>query len=259
MRRGHRGGMFGMSRNPLTGSISNNASYVSSENAATYGGVTMKSTLLLVIMFVVGGFMFQNIVITGEITPFQIGALIVGPIVGLISVIVGMRSLRLSQFFALLYAAAQGLSLGVISGMYEVMFGDGIVATAVLATGGVFLAMLFLYRSGLIKVTAKFRAVMLSLLIGYLLFSIFFFIFSLIGIMPAFGDISGLLLVVSVFAAGLAALFLLIDFDNISQMVEANVDKRYEWLLSLSLLVTLVWLYLQLLRILAILASRNRN
>ena len=250
--------MFGLHRNPMASTIERNASY-SSADSATYGGVVLRATIMVAIMLVVGGFMFQSIVATEMISGTQVGLLIGGMIVGLISVIVGVRSLRLSQFFSLLYATAQGFVLGIISGMYEVAFGDGIVITAVAATAGVVTAMLFLYRSGVIKVTARFRSIMFSLLIGYFFFLIFMMILSFFGMNFLQTGNLGFMLIISVAATVLATLMLLIDFDNITKMVENNVDRRYEWVLALSLMVTIVWLYIEILRLLAILALRNRN
>ncbi len=248
-----------MGRNPLASTIEKNATY-SHADSATRAGVVLRATIMTSIMLVIGGIMFQNIVTTNEVTGFQIMMLIVGSIVGFVSVLVGVRSLRLSKFFAIIYAAMQGFVLGTISGLYEVMFGDGIVLTAILATAGVVFAMLFLYKSGIIKVTDRFRSIMFSLLLGYVFFSFIMFILSFFGMGLFAGTANlGILLVISAVAVVLASFFLLIDFDNIEQMVSNNVDRRYEWVLALSLMVTIVWLYVEILRLLAILASRSRN
>ncbi len=241
--------------NPVMRNMQSNAS-VASSNAATYTGVVFKSTLLLLIMLLIGSFTASLLIESGQIYG-GIGLLIGAPIIAMISVFIAMYKPNVAPFFAFVYAVMQGGFLGVIAGIYTIQFGDHIVSTAILATAGVFFAMLFLYRSGIIRVGPTFRRIMFSLLFGLILANLFIFVMSLFGA-DIYGSMFGLYFAVVVLGVVLASIFLLIDFDNITQMVEANVDKRYEWMLSLSLIITIVWLFVEILRLLAIIASSRR-
>ncbi len=241
--------------NPMMRNMQKNAT-VASSTAATYSGVVFKSTLLLLIMLLIGSFTASLLIESGQIIG-GIGLLIGAPIIAMIAVFVAMFKPHLAPFFSFVYAIMQGAFLGVIAGIYTIQFGDHIVSTAILATGGVFLAMLFLYRSGIIRVGSMFRRIMFSMLVGLILANLFIFIMSLFGA-DIYGNMFGLYLAVVVLGVVLASIFLLIDFDNITQMVEASVDKRYEWMLSLSLIITIVWLFVEMLRLLAIIASSRR-
>ncbi len=243
------------SANPVLRGMRKQTAYASAEQAS-YTGVVLKSGFLLFTMMIVGMFSYSQLLTQSTVPGFGIGLVIAAPIIALISVIIGMRSLRLSWFFSTLYALAQGLFLGVISGIYEIAFGDGIVATAMLATVGVFTAMLVLYSSGLFRVTDALRRVLFTALLGLLFTSIFLIIFSLIGVFN-YGQMMGFIFVIVLISVIVASLYLMVDFDNIKVMVEAGADKRTEWMLSLGLLVTLVWLYIELLRLIAILRSRR--
>lgn len=218
------------------------------ELTATYAGVISKSALLLALMFIFGGFAMYRLVTYGEIPSF--GLIIAAPIIGLICVIVAMMKPTSAFIFAPLYAIAQGTFLGVISGVYEVIFGDNIVAIALMSTFSVFTVFLILYASGLIRVSEMFRRVLYTALIGLFFTSFVLLIASLFfNFTISIGIIFGIVLISVI----VASLFLIIDFNNIELTVQAGAPKYYEWVLSLGLLVTLVWLYIELLRLIAIL------
>ena len=240
--------------NPVIGRMEKSTGYVS-EYSATYKGVIMKSGLLLLIMFVMGSFSMFSLLETGTITG-GIFAMIGAPILAFICLIVAMRKPDLAPIFAIAYAMLQGTFLGVISGMYTLMVGDAIVGTALLATGGVFMAMLFLYRSGVIRVTSMFRKVMFTALLGLVFTSLIMVaLFFLNAFTP---NMMGLYTVIVVISVIVASLYLIIDFDNITNLVEAGADRQYEWVFSLGLMVTVVWLYVELLRLLFIIAASRK-
>jgi uncharacterized YccA/Bax inhibitor family protein len=150
----------------------------------------------------------------------------------------------------LAYAAFEGLFLGTISVAFEGFY-NGIVFQAVLATLATFGVMLLLYRSGKIRVTPKFQRVLLIAVGGYIVFclvnlGIFLFTGSSLR-----GGMWGLL--IGAVGAGLAALMLVLDFDYIEQGVRDRIPARYAWTAAFGLAVTLIWLYIEFLRILAIL------
>lgn len=246
---------FFRSTNPMMGSLRNTTTSGFTDTPATIQTFSMKLLLLGAILILTGSFSFYQIVNTGTLAG-GIVLMIAAPIIALVSVFVAMRNPGIAMYFDFVYALMQGVFIGAISGLYEVIYGDGIVSTAMISTLGVFLAMGFLYRSGLIKVTDKFRRVMFTILLGLLISSSVLFIISLLGGLSTFS--LGFLLLISAISTVVASLYLLIDFDNISMMIETGADRQYEWVMALSLMVTLVWLYIELLRLIAILSNRRK-
>ncbi|HWS59037.1 MAG TPA: Bax inhibitor-1/YccA family protein [Actinotalea sp.] len=182
------------------------------------------------------------------------GLWVVGMVIGLVLGLVNAFKREPSPVLITLYAAAQGVFLGGISAFYE-SFYDGVVGQAVLATVAVFASSLFLFRSGKVRVTPKFQKFLLIGMVGYLTFSVLNLV--LMFVMPSgdFGPLrSGWLgVAVGLVAVGLAAASLIMDFDSIKRGVEQGVPAKFAWSAAFGLLVTLVWLYLELLRLLAIL------
>lgn len=159
---------------------------------------------------------------------------------------------RSAPFLAPVYAIAEGIFIGTISMFFELQY-SGIVLQAVGLTFGVFLMMLFLYRTKIIQVTAWFR-MWVTAATGAIAI---LYVISMIGYASGWyqvpyiheGGFIGIAL--SVFIVGIAAFNLLLDFDNIEMWVEMQAPKHMEWYLSFGLLVTLVWLYLEILRLLS--------
>ena len=162
----------------------------------------------------------------------------------------------------LLYAAFQGVFLGGISNFYNTLAlsneYQGIVLQAVIATMTTFAVMLTLYLTGVIKVTKKFQSVMMVALVSYLLLGVASLVASLFGVGGGWGfyGIDGIGLVICVVGVLIAAFFLLLDFEAISQGIKLGAPERESWRMAFGLLVTLIWLYLEFLRLLSIF---NRN
>jgi uncharacterized YccA/Bax inhibitor family protein len=159
----------------------------------------------------------------------------------------------------LLYAVAEGVFVGVISNVYHDAFPlqqgqgalQGIVPQAVMGTLAVFAGMLVAYKTGVVKVTEKFRRVVTFAVMGYAIFALFNFLYAWIGNHPfGLGGTGMLGFGISIFAIGLASLMLAVDFDSIDRAVAAGAPQKYSWLLAHGLVVTLVWLYLEILRLL---------
>ena len=178
-------------------------------------------------------------------------------LVAFVCAIVAMFKPNLARFLAPAYAIAEGAAIGAISHAYNIEY-DGIVLQAVGATAGVFIVMLVLYRTGIIRVNDKFRRIVIGATLGLMVFYGVALLVNLFG-----GDVSflrnGSLLGIgiSLFAAGLAAMNLALDFDFIEQGERQGLPKHMEWYAGLGILVTLVWLYLELLRLFANLRERN--
>jgi uncharacterized YccA/Bax inhibitor family protein len=162
----------------------------------------------------------------------------------------------MSRILGPVYAIAQGFFLGALSKAYDT-YQNGIVVQAIGATMGVFLVMLLLYRTQIIKVTDKFRRTIITATLGLMAFYLFSFVLSLFGGSVSFLSSPSLFGIgFSLFAAGLAAMNLALDFDFIERGSKSNLPKGMEWYAAFGLLVTLVWLYLELLRLLSKLNSR---
>lgn len=156
-----------------------------------------------------------------------------------------------------LYAITEGIVVGAISKLYETSF-DGIVLQAAAATIGVLAVMLFLYASRIIKVTDKLRMGIVAATGAIMLVYVFNLVLRLFGTeLPFLHDTGAVGILISVVIVGVAAFNLLLDFDFIERGAAARAPKAMEWYAGFGLLVTLVWLYLELLRLLSKLQSRN--
>lgn len=186
-----------------------------------------------------------------------VGWLIGGAIVGLISVLVATAKPHLARIAAPVYAIAEGVVVGAVSRAFETAY-NGIVLQAVGATLGVFVVMLLMYRTGVVRVTDKFRRVMMGAMMGLMAFYLVSFVIGIFGSMPSFiNNGSGLGIVFSLFVAGLAAFNLALDFDMIERIEREKMPAHMEWFGALGITVTLVWLYLEILRLLAKLQDRR--
>ncbi|MDO8149462.1 MULTISPECIES: Bax inhibitor-1/YccA family protein [Isoptericola] len=211
----------------------------------TYTDVIMKTGGLLALLVVVAA-------ATWSIAPgLWIGGMIVGLVLGLVNAF----KKNPSPVLITLYAAAQGVFLGGISKFYE-SWQDGVVLQAVLATLSVFAVALFLYSSGKVRVTPKFTRFLLIGMVGYLVFSLVNVVLVWTGVLEGWGMRGGTMgIVVGIIAVVLASMSLIMDFDFIKRGVEQGVPAKFAWSAAFGLIVTLVWLYLELLRLLAIFNS----
>lgn len=229
--------------------------------AMTLNGTITASATLLVLLLASAAFGWM---ITDPITydaagnaQFSIPMLAwVGMIVGFGLTFLLMFKPSIAKYVAPAYALAEGVFVGAISKAYETFY-DGIVLQAVGATLGVFAVMMVLYATRVIRVTEKMRAVIMSATIGVMVFYLVSWVISLFGVSVSFLSSPSLLGIgFSVLVAGLAAFNLLLDFDFIERGVAQRLDKNFEWYAAFGLLVTIVWLYLELLRLLAKLRER---
>ncbi|SDQ68999.1 Bax inhibitor-1/YccA family protein [Quadrisphaera sp. DSM 44207] len=179
---------------------------------------------------------------------------IVGGVAGLVLGLVNAFKREPSPVLIMAYAAAQGLFLGGISSLYEARF-NGIVFQAVVATFATFGVMLALYRSGRIRATARFQKILSGAIMGYAIFCLInlgILLFTGAGIRGGFFG-----LVIGAIGAVLAALSFVLDFEFVQQGVRNGIPQRYAWTAAFGLVVTLIWLYIELLRILSILRSED--
>ncbi len=196
---------------------------------------------------------------TVEAMPWLMWAAVIG---GLAVGLVNSFMKKVSPPLVMLYAVLEGVMLGGISNLYNQLavsqnYG-GIVLQAVVATMTTFGVMLALYLTGVIKVTKKFQSIMLVAMVSYLLLGVASLIAALFGVGGGWGfyGVGGIGLAICVVGVLLAAFFLLLDFEAISQGIRNGAPERESWRMAFGLLVTLIWLYLEFLRLLAIF-SRN--
>ena len=158
-----------------------------------------------------------------------------------------------SPFLAPLYAVAEGVFLGVISKAFEIRW-DGIVFQAILATVAVFFATLALYVFGVVKVTKKFQMVVIGATFGVFLLYLFSWILSILGVDMVFWNSPSLFgIAFSVVVCVIASLNLFLDYEFIRQASIKGAPKYMEWYGGFGIMVTLVWLYLEILRLLSLL------
>lgn len=172
------------------------------------------------------------------------------------------RTVRPAVYLA--YSAVQGVMLGGISlWYYNYAVANGaesnIVVQAVIGTFAAFAAMLFLYATRIIKVGNRFRKMMLIGMVGYLFVALASVVASFFGVGNGFGfyGAGGLGLLLCVVGVGLAAFSLALDFDSIETAMAAGVPEKESWRAAFGIMVTLIWLYLELLRLFALLSGRD--
>jgi uncharacterized YccA/Bax inhibitor family protein len=185
---------------------------------------------------------------------FGATALLFGFIGGFVLAMVNIFSKTVKPVLAIAYAACQGLALGTISHMYNTIY-DGIVSQAVLVTISAFAGMLFAYKSGRIRVTPKFTKVLTTALMGYLVLGLVSFVAFMFTGTSIYNSGFGLLI-----ASGgmvLAAFFLILDFDSIQSGIAAGAPESESWRAAFGLMVTIVWLYMEVLRVLSILRGND--
>jgi uncharacterized YccA/Bax inhibitor family protein len=192
-----------------------------------------------------------------NVMPWMIGS----AILGFITAMVVIFKKEWASYLTPVYALFEGVFLGAISATYNNIFAKtapGIVTQAVLLTFGVVISMYLLYRFRVIKVTEKFRSIILMATAGIAIFYLLAIVLRIFHVDIAFiheGSTIGIGF--SLFVVAIAALNLLLDFDMIEKGVAAGAPKYMEWYGAFGLLVTIVWLYLEILRLLAKLADRR--
>jgi uncharacterized YccA/Bax inhibitor family protein len=251
--------------NPFFGSNTFNkaASVGYAEETMTLRGTMNKTSLVLLFVFASAFFTWRQFfgAATAE-NPFAgLSAIkvymLIGGIGGFITAIIASFSPRKAGFFTPIYAIFEGMLLGGLSAMFEAQF-PGLVIRAVAITFAVFISMLLIYQQRIIKVTGAFRKGIIGAIFGITIIYLIGWISSLFGAPLAFLSGNGsFALIFSIIVAGISAFSLLLDFDFIEQGARAGAPKYMEWYSVFGLLVSLVWLYINILRVLSIFASRD--
>lgn len=228
------------------------------ETAATVKGVASKTLLLLVVAVLSAFFSltFGAELIYGN--PIAYFVIVIGAV---IAGVVGQISANAAKIASFIYAFCEGVVLGLFSYLLEGYI-SGIVMSAVLITFTIFGVMLLLYTSNIIKVNGRMMKIMTGIGITIFIVSLFYLISSLINpnniLIISLIENPVIVLFISIFILIYAAIMLALDFEQVKIIVSNGFDKRYEWMAALGLMVTIIWIYVQVVRILAI-VLRNRK
>ncbi len=225
-------------------------------DSMTIQGTVHKTGILLCCLLVTAGWtwnMFYTSGNTSAVMPWMIGGAIGGLVVAFITVF----KKTAAPVTAPIYALLEGLFIGGISSIFEAMY-PGIVIQAVGLTFGTLFALLFAYRSGLIRATENFKLGVVAATGSIMLIYVASMILGIFGInIPFIHDSGPIGIIFSLVVVVIAALNLVLDFDFIENGAEHGAPKFMEWYAAFGLIVTLVWLYIEMLRLLAKLRSRR--
>ena len=248
--------MFGRSGNPAFRSkaFTHRSSDFSTNEVMTLSGAVNKTGFYLLLCTLTAALNWNLLYSNPALAS---GLLSFGAIGGFIAALVTIFKPTMANITAPIYAALQGLALGAVSSMYE-SFYDGIVIQALALTFGTLAALLLAYKSGLIKPTENFRLMVFAATGGVFFLYIISFIMSFFGGPIGFIHSNSLMGIgFSLAVVAVAALNLVLDFDFIEQAAEQGAPKYLEAYGAFSLMVTLIWLYLEILRLLAKIYSRD--
>jgi len=232
--------------NPMLGEKAFSGIENSSEEAMTLGGTANKTALSLIVLFIAALFSW-NFVISGSSPGWLIS---LGSIGGFIVAMVTVFKKDWAPYTTLVYASLEGVALGAISVAFEHRY-PGIVSQAVFLTFGILAAMLLAYRLRIIKPSEKVELGVIAATGGIAILYLISFIFGRFGVtIPMIHSGSTVGLLFSLFVVIIASLNLVLDFGLIEAGVKQRAPKYMEWYAAFALLVTLVWIYLELLRLL---------
>lgn len=225
-------------------------------NTMTVRGTMNKFGIMLLLLMSTAFYAWKEFAEDGNVQPLMW----TGLIGGLVIAIVLMFKQEWSPYLVPVYALLEGLFIGAISATYDYIFAEKapfIILQAVGLTMGVCIAMYLLYSFRIIKATQKFRAIVTTATAGIMIFYLISFVLSFFGItIPFLHEGSALGIGFSILVVGLAASYLILDFDMIETGSEMGAPKYMEWYGAFGLMVTVVWLYLEILNLLSKLNKR---
>jgi uncharacterized YccA/Bax inhibitor family protein len=213
--------------------------YMTMDDVVTKTGISFVVTVL--VAAATWGLLPQNVAL-GLALP----AVLVGLVLGLV---IAFKAIA-NPAATLAYAAVQGVFLGAISEVFDQYF-PGVVLQAVIGTFGVFAGMLVVYKTGAIRVTPKFTRWLLGAMVGALVLMAVNLIAGLLGFNLGLRSGGGVAIFFSIVVIAIAALSLLLDFDMADEAIRRGAPAKFAWYIAFGLLVTVIWLYLEILRLLS--------
>ncbi|MDP4588856.1 MAG: Bax inhibitor-1/YccA family protein [Candidatus Nanopelagicales bacterium] len=242
--------------NPATNQTLNLGQSTSDQSVISGARMTMDDVIVKT------GTLFAVLLVGAYVGWAAPGLTFVGLIVGLVLAFVNIFKKSVSPGLVLAYGAAEGIFLGGLSQIFSEIYAEtapNLVSQAVTGTLIAFGTMLFLYKSGIIKVNGRFRKVFMVAMASYFVIAIVSFISSFAGVGQGWGfyGVGGLGILLCVAGVALASFSLVMDFEMITQAITAGVPEKEAWRMAFGLTITLVWLYTELLRLLAIFSGND--
>ena len=231
--------------------------YIDYENSMTVRGTLNKFGFMFLMLMGTAFYSWKEFADGGDVQPLIWG----GALGGLAVALVIVFKKEWSPWLAPLYALLEGLFIGAISAYYNEAFAEkmpNIIMNAVGLTFGTAIAMYFLYSFKIIQATEKFKAIIFTATAGIAIFYLISMVLRMFGVQMAFlHEGSAMGIGFSLIVVAIAALNLILDFDMMEQGAAAGAPKFMEWYGAFGLMVTIVWLYLEILRLLSKLSSRK--
>ncbi|MCU0647358.1 MAG: Bax inhibitor-1/YccA family protein [Gemmatimonadaceae bacterium] len=226
----------------------------SRSGSMTLAGTAGKAFILLAVTTFSAGLTWQQVAVNPSIL---MPALLVGGIGGFILALIASFRPQSAPITAPLYASLEGIFLGAVSAMYNARFA-GLPMQAVMLTFAVAAGVFVLYRMGVLRATEGFKRMIVAATLGIMLFYLVSFVLSFFNVnIGYFQSTSMIAIGINIAVAAVAALNLVLDFDRIDEGVRAGAPRQLEWFAAFGLIVTLIWLYLELLRLLSRLQGRR--
>lgn len=244
------------SSNPVFTSLEKQA-FTDNVEVATKSGITIKTITLVVISLITG---FASIFLA-QVMPegLLFGILIGSGIFAFISVLLAMFVPKLAASMSILYAVLQGFTYGLLTWVLEMYF-PGVASIAILGTALVFGVMFTLYNTGLLRGSNLLRSVVFGALLTVLVGSLIVGIVGLVNPEYINGFFSyEVTIAISLILIVMGALMLTLDFDRAESVVRMGLPKHYEWTVALGFMVTLIWIYYNILRLAVTVMGRNNN
>lgn len=234
--------------NPVLDRVSGNIEYTpAATEPVTVDGVVVKTAALSALTFGFAG-VGWFVPVPGVVAAAFIAAFI-------LAIVAGFKPFT-AKYIGPLYAILQGYAVGVVSRIYDAAY-NGLALTALMLTGAVFAAMLGAYATRMVRVTDKMRSTVLIATAGIAIYYLVSLVARFFGVtFPLIWSNGPFGIIFSLAVSALAAWNLLLDFDRIERHARRGADVRYEWSLAFGVVVTVVWLYIELLRLLGKLRSR---
>lgn len=244
-----------MRQSPLFSNIQTGEAYYDDVERATYKGITIKTFILLGISIIIAAFTAFALpeILINNLNAF-ITLLVVSSIVGIICVFVGRLSERKAKYASVIYSVCEGLFLGSISAIAETMV-PGAVTTALFSTIIIFAVMLTLFGTGIIRVNNKFRSFCWIFTIGALAIVLMMSLFSLF--ITNYTQYLGIMILIEFFLLIYGAITLSLNFAEANAVVERGASKGAEWSVALGLMISIVYIYIEVLRLVMLFASRD--
>jgi uncharacterized YccA/Bax inhibitor family protein len=229
---------------------------ITDERVASYKGIFLK-TLILVATLLISG--LGSVLLFSIPYNVVVGILIACPIVALVCAIVGSINIKYAPVCSILYSVFEGLMLGLLTYVLEAVY-PGIGIVAVLGVSVVFLVSFGLYSLKIVRVSNFF--IKLVSILGVTILITFFLSFLVRALIPnvynAIANNYGIMIVIYIILIIYGAVCLILDFDRAKMLVETQSPKKAEWWVAFGLIISIVWIYIQFLRLLLIIYSRKK-